>query len=216
MTIKAIIFDMDGVVVDSIKHDFAVWKRIFSEFKVPFSFDTYKSFAGMKGMEIVKRFLNSGLSDAEARVWQNRKEHYFLEGLREAKLKTTHGLKGLLENIAKAGNKIGLATAGTRTKTLAVLKELSLVKYFSAIVTADDVGKGKPHPETFLKAAARLRCRPEECIVIEDAPNGIRAAKAAGMRCVAITTTHKNTELAEADKIIDSFDKLTIEDLQNF
>lgn len=82
------------------------------------------------------------------------------------------------------------------------------------MLTADDVVKAKPDPEMFLKAAQRLKCRPEECVVIEDAPNGITAARAAGMKCLAITTTHKRDELKGADKVISSFNELAIDYLK--
>lgn len=74
--------------------------------------------------------------------------------------------------------------------------------------------KGKPFPDIFLKAAERMKCLPQECIVVEDAPNRIQAAKAAGMKCVAITTTHKRSELDGADKIIDSFEELTTDSIR--
>ncbi len=212
--IKAVIFDMDGVVVDSTSYDFAAWKRLFSEFGLELSFATYKSFLGMLGRDIVKKLMNRELTKNEAKTFEDKKEQYFIEAVGKGDLKAIDGLLKFLDELVKANYELALATAGSRMKVAAVLKKLNLEKYFGVIVTADDVIRGKPSPDIFLKAAEGLKYSPAECIVIEDAPNGVAAAKAAGMKCIAITTTHEGDELKSADKIIGSFDELTAEMLQ--
>ena len=207
--IKAVIFDMDGVVADSTKCDFTAWRMIFSEFGSDLSFDTYKSFLGMKGIEIAKRYFPD-ISDDKAAGLQNKKEVYFIDCIEKEGLTATKGLVSFLDLIQKHNYHIALATAAIRDKAEAVLACLNLRSYFNVIVTSDDVSKGKPDPEMFLKAGTKLNAQPQECVVIEDAPNGVEAAKSGGMRCVAITTTHDNAELKEADLIIDSFDHLKL------
>ncbi len=121
----------------------------------------------------------------------------------------------MLESLIQNNLKTALATAAVKDKVRVVLEITGLNKYFSVVVTADEVSKGKPDPETFLKAAGKLSCKPEECVVIEDATNGIRAAKNANMKCIAITTTHHRAELEEADKTVESFAELTAETIKN-
>lgn len=212
--ISGVIFDLDGVVVDGTECDFSAWKQVFSELGLECSYETYKGFLGMKGSEIVKKYSPREMTDKEAELMDDRKEDYFIECARKGGISLTKGVKGLLESLSKEGIVIGLATAAKKRKAEVILEQLEVKGYFNAVVTSDDVSKGKPNPDMFLKAAEKLGLTPEECIVIEDAPNGIQAAKNAGMKCIGITTTHKKEELKEADKVINFFDELTVESLK--
>jgi beta-phosphoglucomutase-like phosphatase (HAD superfamily) len=96
-----------------------------------------------------------------------------------------------------------------------VMKESGLAKYFSVFVTGEEVERGKPNPDIFLLAAERLNVPPDHCLVLEDAVNGVAAAKAAGMKCVAITSTHQNADLVNADLVINDFSALNYEVIAN-
>jgi beta-phosphoglucomutase family hydrolase len=213
--IKAIIFDMDGVVADYQIQDFTAWRRIFKEYGFNLSYDKYLSFLGMKGEEIIGKNINPNIPTEEALKIVNRKEKYFIEEIRKNRPQPTKGLKKLLTTLSRANLKIGLGTSAPSYKTNIVLKILGIKGFFNSIVTADEVCKGKPNPEIYLKVAKKLNVKPKECIVIEDAPKGIEAAKNAGMKCIAIPTTHKKAELKNADKIINSFNKLTMKVIES-
>jgi len=211
--IKGIIFDMDGVLTDNKEQDFTAWKRVFADFGLDLNMDGYKSFTGMKGEEIVKKYIKLDADDKEATSLTRRKEEYFIEEIKKTKIEPMKGVVRLLNDLKKNNIKMGIGTAAMEFKAYAILEELGIKDFFEVLVSAEKVKKGKPDPETYLKVAEYLKLKPEECIVIEDAPNGIEAAKNGGIKCIAITSTHKESELQLADKIIDSFDELKLSEL---
>lgn len=212
--VKAVLFDMDGVVADTTKLDFEVWQRIFLDFGKKLSLKGYKALFGMKAREVAKKLVNPKFSNEEAQAIETKKEHDVATAIKTHGLKPMPGLKDFLDGLLENNYKIALATAATKERAAAVLKELKLEDYFQEIVTADDVTRGKPSPDIFLKAAEKLNCPSKDCLVIEDAPNGINAARAAGMKVIAIATTHKRHELQAADKVISTFSELTIGELE--
>jgi len=210
--INAILFDMDGVVANSIPCDFLAWKKIFSEYGRRLTIKTYNEFAGRKSAEIIRMYLESKISDAGALLLQQKKEKYFVKLMKEKGMKSPVGLKKFLRQLVLAKYKIALATAADRYKAREVLKHLGVAKYFRVRVTAEDVSRGKPDPEIFLAAARKLRCAPGECVVIEDSPLGIQAAKKGGMIAIGILTSHSRKQLrsAGADKIIKTFKEINL------
>lgn len=207
---------MDDVILLSSQFDFPAWERLFSDFDQKLTLEIYKSFLGMKGVEIIRKFIPN-VNDQDLLKLQDRKERYFIDLLKEKGAKMTMGLPDLLDEL-KHNFKLGIATSAPKIKVNAILKYLNLQDYFSIIITSDMVSKGKPNPELFLKAAEELETAPQDCLVIEDSPNGIAAAKNGGMRCIAITTTHQSDDLSQADLIIAGFRELklsTINDLLN-
>ncbi|MBI2431003.1 MAG: HAD family phosphatase [Candidatus Levybacteria bacterium] len=208
--IKAVIFDMDGTIVDTTKtHDYPTWKQVIEEHGGSLSFDTFRSILGKKADELLHD-LAPHLTPKQIQQTAQKKDMLFSKSLKEKGLKITSGFGELLKRLKDTGYKVALATGARKSKVEIILKHVPLHKYFPVIITADDVERGKPHPELFLKAAKKLDVKPQECLVIEDANNGIQAAKNADMKCIAITTTHKRGELKNADRIIDSFDELDI------
>ena len=144
-----------------------------------------------------------------------QKEEYFIENIINNKINPIKGVKKLMNDLKQAGFKIGLGTSAPIYKAFPVLENLGINDFFDATITDEEVSNGKPDPEVFLKAAKKLDIKPEDCVVIEDAPNGIDAAKNGGMKCIGITTTHKKEALKKADIIINSFDELTVEKIQS-
>jgi HAD superfamily hydrolase (TIGR01509 family) len=163
----------------------------------------------------VKKYIKPDAREEEAASLTRRKEEYFIEEIKKTKIKPTKGIERFLNDLKVNGIKMGIGTAAMKFKTNAILEELDLKHYFDVIVSAEEVKKGKPDPETYLKAVEMLDLKINECFVIEDAPNGIEAAKAGDIKCIAITTTHEKSELGRADKIIDSFDELIVSELIN-
>jgi sugar-phosphatase len=116
---------------------------------------------------------------------------------------TYPGAIELIHGLAKQKVPLALVTGSLRSEAEIVLKTFDIAKYFTKVITAEDTTLAKPNPEGYLKAAVALECDPTDCIVIEDSPNGVRAARAAGMKCLAVTTTHLPDELSEANSIVD-------------
>ncbi len=201
--IKAVIFDMDGVIINSTELDYQAWKQLFADYNLELSFDKYKSLLGMKGTEIIDKYIPS-VDKKDLLAVQNKKENYLIESIQEKGIKAINNVIPFIKLI-KEKYPLAIATSAPRNKLDAVLKCLDITKYFKVIITADLVNKGKPNPEIFLKAAKELNFLPEECVVFEDAPKGVAAAKNGSMACIAITTTHDKEDLENADLIINDF-----------
>lgn len=213
--IKAVIFDMDGTIIDTtVTHDFPIWKELLGEYGVDLSFLLFQSVLGKKAEEIYKHFIPT-ITDEQIKQSLDKRYRILAKSLEEKGLDLSPGLIAFLELLKKHDIKTALATGAGKEKVALIAKHFPLQKYFPVIVTSDEVARGKPHPDIFLKATEKLGIKPKDCIVMEDANNGIEAAHKAGMKAIAITTTHKREDLQDADKIIDSFNELTFEDIQS-
>jgi beta-phosphoglucomutase family hydrolase len=214
--IKAVIFDMDGVLVDteplSDIHMHKHFKKL--GLKVPFNY--FEQFRGITTPEfwriIVKKF--NLQKSVEELVQETRTS--FLNFLSSHKLEPIPGAVEFLENLQKNKIELALASAGSKKRIQTILETCNLKNYFKVVVSADDVIHGKPHPEIYLKTARLLKIAPNDCVVIEDAINGILSAKAAGMKVIGFKTSemHKQ-DLSKADKIVKSLSEITIQMLEN-
>lgn len=194
------LFDLDGVLVDST----AVVVRTWREWAEKRDLDAeylLEIAHGRRAVEIVR--LMTPELDAEAEVRE-------LEGIEVQNVLDVLEIEGaaeLLASLPRDGWTV--VTSGTRPLATGRMENLGL-PVPERIVTADDVLNGKPHPEPYLKGAEILGARPEACVVIEDAPSGIQAARAAGMRVVAVATTYHREDLSEADMVVDSLEEITV------
>lgn len=203
--VKAVIFDMDGVLIDSEKF----WKQAESEVFTSLGVNLLDEFTAltqsMTTKEVTRfwyeRFPWSGLTlqTVEEQVVQRVMELIKTENC-EMK-----GIKAFIESLHKSGLKIGLATNSPAIIIPVVLNKLGLDHYFDAVTSADDVPKGKPDPEIYLLTANKLRINPSECIVIEDSFSGIIAAKSASMKVAAFTNNKKNSLQQATDYAIHDF-----------
>lgn len=210
--IRAVIFDMDGVVVESTSLDYKAWHETLKNHGIKISFDTYNSLLGTKSIDIIKKYIPD-VTKAQAQKISEEKEGKFIELVKKEGVNSPLGLKKLIKKI-KSKCVLFLATSAPKNKVDCVLQQLQLKDEFKFRVTAEDVKNGKPDTEVFLKAAAKVNIQPEKCIVIEDAVNGIKATKKAGMRCIAITTSFSKEKLQDADHIINNFNDFKMEWLQ--
>jgi beta-phosphoglucomutase len=206
--IKAAIFDLDGTIIDSTENDFLAWQRIFAEYRVSFPYEEYLSVLGAKGSEIVRNHLR--LTETERESMLGRQEGYFKENCTARGLKLIPHMDKLLGGIRSLPLRTALATGSSDGKLSFIFEKVAIKAFFDVITTADTVQKGKPEPEVFLQAAGKLGIEPRECLVFEDAPLGVKAAKDAGMHCIAITTTHAEWELGQADLVVDSYQQLDL------
>jgi beta-phosphoglucomutase family hydrolase len=213
---RAFIFDMDGTLVDNMEFHSRAWMALFESLGIHLEADEFqRRTAGKTNPEILRKFTGRNLSDDEIQVLSDQKENFYRD-LYSPHLKATSGLLTFLEQAQEQHIPMGLATAAGKENIAFVLQGLKLDDFFSAIVGAEDIKKGKPDPEIFIKSANKLHVPPEGCIVFEDSLFGIEAAQRAGMRAVFITTSHQPEELGDQPAIMFSvpdFSTLDIKDL---
>jgi beta-phosphoglucomutase family hydrolase len=205
----AIIFDMDGTLVATTEGDFLAWQKLFLDYGKHLSYAEYFPLLGKKSIDVVKEGL--GLEGEVAQQAMHKKMEYFENIVKEHGIVTMPNAEVFLQEIKELRIPIALATSSRKMKMKLVMEESGLGKYFSVFVTGEEVIHGKPEPDIFLLAAKRLHVDPSQCLVLEDAVNGVAAAKAAGMKCIAITNTHEDVALAAADLVVDSFSELSIQ-----
>jgi beta-phosphoglucomutase len=156
---------------------------------------------GKVNSEILREFVRPDLTDAEIAAYSLRKEKLYRQRFRP-QLKEIPGLSAFLARVHAAGMPVALATSAGSDNVEFVLDGLGIARYFSALVSADEVVNGKPNPEIFLKAAGKLGVNPADCLVFEDSPSGLQAAYRAGMHAVALTTTYTADRLADQPAVI--------------
>ena len=206
----AVIFDMDGVLVDSYHAHFKSWQVVAAEEGLALTEAEFAAQFGRTNPEIIAVYWGEGrFGDDEVAALADRKEAAFREIL-EADFPTMPGAKALLESLSGAGFALAVGSSGPPENIELVLRELGARPLFGAVVTASDVTRGKPDPQVFLLGAERLGVPPSRCVVVEDAAPGLAAAKAAGMKSIGLASTgHTREELAAADLVVDSLAELS-------
>lgn len=208
----AVIFDMDGTLVATTDADFMAWQKLFREFGRDLSFSDYFPLLGRKSQDVVEHVL--GLEGEVAQRAMSRKMELFEEIVNIHGIHVMPNVEAFLGHIVAAGIPMALATSSRKLKMQLVMEGSGLDKYFSVFVTGEEVERGKPQPDIFLLAAEKLGVDPGGCVVLEDAFSGIAAAKAAGMKCIAIISTHEEKDLQQADLIIQNFSELSLDVLK--
>jgi beta-phosphoglucomutase len=199
MILKGILFDMDGVLVDSEKFICEAATRMFAEHCVYVEPEDFLPFVGsgenryLGGVAEKYRF-PFDLEQDKTRTYE------IYEELVKGKLKPLNGVVSFIGECRKRGLKLAVATSADMVKMVINLREIGIsAETFDATITGMEVENKKPDPEIFLKAAQKLGLKPEECLVVEDAVNGVKAAKAAGCKCLGLTTSFSVEELSEAN-----------------
>jgi beta-phosphoglucomutase family hydrolase len=210
----AVIFDMDGTLVATTELDFLAWQKLFSEYNVHITFEQYFPLLGMKSADMVKHFLKLVGDDAKDALFT--KMQYFDDLVDKKGIELLPNTEILLSHLQSNNIPLALATSSRQRKMRRIMNDTGLAHFFTTIVTGDEIVHGKPAPDIFLLAAKRLSIDPACCLVIEDAINGVIAAKAAGMKCVAVTNTHPHHDLSMADLVIDDLSQLLSIDIQSF
>jgi beta-phosphoglucomutase family hydrolase len=208
---RAFIFDMDGTIVDNMAFHTRSWLTFFQRRGHALDADAFfLSTAGRQGHEIIRTYLGDHLSDDQTRELSMEKDALYRE-LYAPHLATVDGFDAFISSAKEDGIALAVGTAAPTPNVVFTLDGLDLRRHFAAVVGAADVEHGKPHPDVFLEAAKRLGVLPEQCIVFEDAPLGVEAARRAGMRAVVLTTTLPASAFAEFDNVIciaDNFNDL--------
>lgn len=204
---KAVIFDMDGVITDTMPYHFKAWKEIFKAQGILVTHEDIYKREGQKGIDSVReiftekgRLFNEGL----ARQLLKDKEDCFKKIF---KRKFINGSRSFIKALKRKELLLALVTGTSRHEAERLLPK-DLWASFNVTVCGCDVQNGKPHPEPYLKALAHLKIKAKEAIVLENAPFGIRSAKAAGIKCIAIETSLPKAYLKQADQVFSSYKQI--------
>ena len=213
MNIKAVLFDFDGVIANTLAYHVQAWQQVFADYGVEILPQDFFLLEGQLAEEIGKQLAQQkGLSLDEMtlkKMVQQKRAIYN----KITRATVYPASRKLIEQLKKKSIKIALVTGAIR-QNIEPVAGTEFLKNFDVIIGGTDVPHTKPHPEPYLTAAQKLSVQPHECLVIENAPLGIRAAKLAGMFCVAVKTTIKNEiHLQEADLIVEDMAKVPIEKL---
>jgi beta-phosphoglucomutase family hydrolase len=209
LTISAILWDLDGVIVNSMEYHYEAYREVLAPRGKDLSREEYlQNLIGLRNYVILRRVLGA-LSDSEVRDLAEQKEEAFRRRVK-GNVKALPGAEQLARRAKEAGLKQAIVSSTPCANIEVMLKSLGLWELFEVIVGEEDATRGKPDPEGFLIAAERLEVPPEQCVVIEDAPEGIAAGKAGGMRCIGVATTRPPERLSEADLVVESLEDVRV------
>jgi HAD superfamily hydrolase (TIGR01509 family) len=206
--IEAILFDMDGVLVDSIPLHIKAWNMVLGEIKLPdLDRKTYLSMLGRTNLDMITKYSDLHKISMPLTVKRDvvdKKEETYRDIIKD-NLTTIPGVIDWLDFFKKKKIRCSVASSGEMANIVVVLEILQISAYFTSIISGAHLPASKPDPLIFTLAAASLGVKPERCIVIEDAPAGIQAAKSANMLCCALATSFPSDELKKADLILENF-----------
>ncbi len=210
---KAVIFDLDGVIVESENAHIEAEKQTFLKHGIQVSAEELHKFTGTTAKvmftELIKKYrLNTTFEEI------SRQKEDILFQLLEKDAEPTKGIIMLLKKLKTKRIKLAIGSSSSKKQIKYVLNKLDIAQFFDSVLGAEDVAHSKPDPEIFLKAAATLNVNPNECLVVEDSALGVEAAKRARMKCVGYRNPNSgNQDLSRADIITGDFSKLDIETL---
>jgi len=210
---KAFIFDLNGTMIDDMSYHIQAWHQILNYLGANLSYEEVKEQCYGKNDELLERIFPGRFSPKEMQNISIEKERRY-QAEYKPRMKLISGLGRLLEDTHSNNIKMAIGSAAIRFNIDFVLNGLNIRDYFSSIVSADDVTKSKPDPETYLKCADDLKVLPQDCIVFEDSPKGVEAAANANMKAVVITTMSKKKEFSQYDNIlafINNYNKVGVE-----
>jgi HAD superfamily hydrolase (TIGR01509 family) len=221
--VRAVIFDFNGIIVDDEPIHFTLFQKVLGEEGITLTEEAY--YARYLGFDDRGAFMagfrdhGRSLDDAKLRRLIERKAAYYQEAIRNH-VSIFPGAKPLIATLAET-HPLAVASGALRREIETILQTAGLLAFFAVIVSAEDVSRGKPEPEIFLKALARLNeekrdrvIQARECVVIEDSREGVRGARQAGMKCLAVTNSHPAELLTEADAVVTSLEQVTLASLQ--
>lgn len=210
---KGLLFDLDGVIVDTAKYHFIAWKEIAKELGIPFTEKDNERLKGVsrnRSFEIILEIGKQYMPEEEQELYCTRKNDIYLSYIMAMKQdEILPGVESFLKDVKQKGYRIALGSASKNSAL--ILERLQLTDLFDALIDGTKVSKAKPDPEVFLEGAKALGLQPEECIVFEDAVAGIEAAHAGGMQAVGIGSKEL---LPDADMNIPGLECITIEQIE--
>jgi beta-phosphoglucomutase family hydrolase len=210
--LEAVLWDLDGVIADTGTYHCQAWQDVFRERGVSFSEADFRRYFGQRNDTFIRSILGSKISPAEMDVVAGEKEENYRRRV-SRNIRPLPGVVALLKSLHERGVKMAIASSAPLENIRLIIRGLGIDACFQAIAFGREVAEGKPSPQIFLLAAAKLGVEPRNCVVIEDAVAGVAAAVGGGMKCVAVTNSHPRRRLKEADLIVDTLEKVGVGDL---
>ena len=202
---RAVLWDVDGTLIDSSEYHWLSWREALAAEGMALTREQFAVMFGRRNDEILRGYFGEDYPEAEVARVGDAKEELYRGFVRARGIKLLPGVRPWLERLKGEGWLQAMASSAPRANLEAITDALGLGGYFDAVVSAEDVTVGKPDPQVFLTAAARLGTEPARCVVVEDAPAGTEAARRAGMRSVGVLTMH---ERIEADLVVRTLEEL--------
>lgn len=202
---RAVIWDLDGTLIDSAEYHWEAWQEVMAAEKFTISYEEYVADFGKRNDEILRGRLGEQLTEDYIVRVSLAKEEAYRALVRTRGLDLLPGAARWLARLQEDGWMQALGTSAPRGNIDAVFDALDIARFFNAVMSADQVERGKPFPDVFLAAARKLEVAPSDCIVVEDAPAGIEAARRAGMVALAVRSTHPDLT---GDYTVESLDLL--------
>ncbi|MBC8481712.1 MAG: HAD family phosphatase [Planctomycetes bacterium] len=222
--LRAVIFDFDGVITDSEVLHFRAFNKILADFGIIITLkDYYKNYLGLSDFDLFSLLASKGRLRLKELTVEDliKKKNVIFEKLAKTEGQIIEGVRPFIEMLGKNNIPMAICSGALLVEIEMVLEDADLKRYFRAVVSAEQVSKGKPDPQGFLLALERLnnnsedKIKPSECVVIEDSHWGIEAAKNAGMHIVAVTNSYDASQFRGGEKFVTRLDELKIEDLQS-
>ena len=216
--LKAFIFDMDGVIVNSEPIHYRLIKKTYGKFGIGFDHEEHKKVTGMSYLQIWQRFIDMHKIPSTK---EELNEVHTVDLLDEIKnspeVEISKGVPEFIEDLCKNGIKLAVASSANRQIIEAVLERFNLRDKFQAVVSGEELPKSKPDPAVFIKALEELKVNSHEALIVEDSTNGIKAAKGAGVKCLAFLNNGENPQNVElADIRFNCFTELNYEKVRDF
>lgn len=209
---RGVIFDWDGVIIDSHDQHEKAWFRLAEELGHPMTRELFDESFGMRNETCIPEVFQWADKGDHAKIREigDRKEEIYRDVLRETGIEPLPGVVSLLEELRDARIPAVVGSSTSRLNILTVMEVTVLGPLFVAISAAEDVTQGKPAPDVFLRAAEKMLREPQHCVVFEDAFVGLEAAKSAGMKRIAVATTHPIDALTDSDLAVNSLEEVNL------
>ena len=211
--VKAVIWDMDGVIADTGSYHLKGWQIVLQKTGKHYTEEEYRRNTGRRSDSILRDILGEKATQEEIAKITQEKEEIFKQ-LISQNIRSYPGVIKLITSLKEHGFKMAIASSAPMGSIQLITRSLKIHNYFDIILSGWDLTKSKPDPEIFLQAVEKLGVKAENAIVIEDAIAGVTASKRAGIRCIAVTNTNPKEALREADLVIGSLEEITIDDLE--
>ena len=206
---KAVIFDMDGVLIDSEPAYLEMNKRLFSDFGIKMDEEDYKALVGLPSIPMwtmLKKKYDLKNEVNDFLMIEKKRMHEILDS--DIISKPVEGVTELLGTLREKNFKLSIASSSAKENVNFIISKLNLTGFFDFVISGEEVKNGKPSPDIFLAVSGKFRISPEKCYVIEDSTNGIMAARTAGMNCIGFTNNNSNSQdLSGSDFILKNFSK---------
>ena len=217
--LKAIIFDLDGTLVDSLPYHHESWRIFFKKNNIEENdFDEiYKNYKGGGTLELMTSVFGDIYTKDELEKMSDDKEVIFRDIYR-SKIFPINGLRKFLDNLKKNNILLSIGSNAIRKNVLMTIEELGITKYFNSIICGDEVSKGKPDPEMYIKTLSNLKVNKNECIIFEDSIEGVTAAKNANIKAIGVTSSQSSEILKSvgAFKTIEDYTKISIDNILDY